>query len=126
MKSFLLITSCLFGAYTALACKCAPSILADNFGRSSEVFYGTVTKIQHGSSSNLITLMVDKSWKGSTQGSEKVISTAGSSSMCGSTFEEKQTYLVFANNGNTSICSGNKKGPLIPEIETELTQLSGK
>ncbi len=121
MKFILVITTCLLGAYTALACKCAPSTLQEQFDRSSAVFSGTVTKVQNNGPTITATFKVDKSYKGgSDKDSELTVSTASSSSACGYNFEENQSYVGFSQNGKTSLCSGNIKGTPNAEMEEKL------
>ncbi|CAN5720784.1 hypothetical protein BH18ACI4_BH18ACI4_09070 [soil metagenome] len=103
-------------AANALACTCLERAPCQAYGEASAVFVGTVINSRilsikqgnHESSSRVVRLSVDSSFRG-VKGSEVEVTTAMGGGDCGFGFVPTQQYLVYAseNNGklSTSICT---------------------
>ncbi len=109
----MIATAGLFEAQ-AMACTCRPSeSAADDFRKASAVFEGTVLNVSaQGFRDKEVRLKVIKSYKGTNNAQELVVSTASMSAACGSQFEVGKNYMVYAymDNGRlkTNLCTRTK------------------
>ncbi|GMK37190.1 hypothetical protein PCCS19_02430 [Paenibacillus sp. CCS19] len=106
------------------ACSCVGGSANAGLEGSTQVFEGKVTKIgdQKPEFGGLreYTFKVYKSWKGVQSNEINIYSYAGGEASCGFHFDKNKTYLVFATNLATNLCSGNLP---ISQADNELTQL---
>ena len=96
------------------ACSCIQLSRADYFFRADSVFAGEVISVKDGPDKPLtlsegdpisVEFMVHQVWKG--PGEERLtVKTSRHGPACGYGFEEGVEYLVYARDGETSLCSG--------------------
>jgi hypothetical protein len=108
----------------AYACSCMGGSANASLEGSTLVFEGKVIKVgdrkpEFGGLREY-TFKVYRSWKGDQSKNITVYSYDGGEASCGFHFDKNKTYLVFAMNNATNLCSGNL---LISQAEDQLTQL---
>ncbi|MFT5857954.1 MAG: hypothetical protein ACI865_000038 [Flavobacteriaceae bacterium] len=97
------------------ACDCSVQTeMSLEYHRSALVIVGKVTKITKSADQRqfIVTIEVEKDFKGNTKGQKIIITTNSSGRACGYEFRVGQNYLIYANkdkrnvrNWTTSVCS---------------------
>jgi len=112
MKRLLAVLLALFIGRDALACSCLGGRgVEELLGDADGAFIGTVASVKRGEHAHSYSFKIDTSVKGGLPQNLEV-DTATNSALCGTTFNQGESYLVFLNKREekyrTSLCSGNK------------------
>lgn len=112
MRRLLGVLAALLVESEALACSCVGGREVGELLTEAEgAFIGTVTSVKKGQRAHSYTFNVETPLKGALSQSVEV-DTATNSALCGTTFAEGESYLVFLTKQEeryrTSLCSGNK------------------
>jgi len=104
--------SFLLAPQSACACSCAPGTEEGFFAEADFVFIGVVTEVDKsfalgGGGDIKVDFVVEEIAKGESAG-EVTLTTASGGAACGYDFIVGQRFKVFAHNGNTGLCSGNR------------------
>lgn len=109
MKKILLRSIILISGFTnGFACKCAVLDLESEIDNADLIFQGTPINKEQVESRMIYKFSVDKIWKGDISDTIEIKTGLGGQD-CGMIFEIGRTYVVFANNGETSNCRKNEK-----------------
>jgi hypothetical protein len=114
---YLLILWFSLNSVVAMACQCFSFSPAEAQARSDLAFTGKVIRTKFSDTVIYYTFRVDTVFKGKNADTLYIYS---SSTNCGSHFQLNKTYLVYAREGATSLCSGNE---LLAEPEKETARL---
>ena len=97
-------------------CSCRPLVPDEASQWASAVFAGRVVRIYEpgwwktirtGSDPLEITFEVERVWKGDVP-SKVTVETRVSEASCGYDFDRRERYLVYAHDGQVSLCSGTR------------------
>lgn len=113
--------SLLIAPRSACACSCALGTEADYERWADLVFVGVVVDIDRpllGGGDVSVTFAVENVSKGSAA-DRLVLTTASDSAACGFDFGAGNRYRVYAHEGGTGLCSGNKALGAAPEVPVD-------
>jgi MYXO-CTERM domain-containing protein len=107
--------SAVLPATPAWACSCARLDEAEAFDMADTVFVGVVQSIRRSDTGPLdVRFAVESVRKGAAAG-EITVQTSDGGASCGYGFATGKRYRVFAHDGGTGLCSGNRPQPPRPE-----------
>jgi hypothetical protein len=102
----LLTTLFILNIYNLYACKCVTNSLGIEIDQSTEIFQGTVEKVEKLDDGIIYEFLIEKIWKGDNSHKKNIKSGFGGGD-CGIMFKIGKTYVVYANNGETNRCRRN-------------------
>ncbi len=124
----LAVVGVLLHTASCATCSCRPAAPDEASQRASAVFAGSVVRIYEpgwwktirtGSDPLEITFEVERVWKGDVP-SKVTLETRVATTSCGYDFDKRERYLVYAHDGQVSLCSGTR---LIAEANEDLRLL---
>ncbi len=112
--------SFLLAPQSACACSCALGSEEEFFDNADFIFIGVVTEVDKsfslgGGGDVKVDFVVEEVAKGESAG-EVTLTTASDGAACGYDFLVGQRFKVFAHNGSTGLCSGNRALGVAPEV----------
>ncbi len=111
--------SFLLAPQSACACSCALGTEDEFFENADFIFVGVVTAMDRplvgGGGQIKVDFVVEQIAKGEAAG-QVTLTTESEGATCGYDFTVGQRFKVFAHNGSTGLCSGNKALGAAPEV----------
>lgn len=100
-----IVTGLLVSPQAACACSCIVATEAESAARADTVFIGVVTSELSG---NRFSFTVEQMLKGEPKSTITLTTPSGGGAACGVEFAKGERLQVYATDGHTNLCSGNK------------------
>ena len=106
MRYLIITILIIINSQNSFACECAKVSLKEEIRQATEIFQGTVKKVEKTINGVLYEFEIEKLWKGKLEQAKKIETGFGGGD-CGIVLEKGKSYVIFSNLGKTNRCRRN-------------------